>query len=74
MARNAVERRRCWRRLWVSVAHEVGVEGWVVGSWHGGGHGWWIFDFGCLGGGTAWVRRVDEWRVGWEGLLVLRML
>jgi len=42
VARDAVVETRRWsydRRLGVPVAHEVGVEGWVVGAWHGGGHG-----------------------------------
>jgi len=48
---------RWWRRrrLRVSVAHEVGVEGWVVGAWHCGGHG---------GGGL-----VVGVLLGWVGLL-----
>ena len=42
MTRDAAVETRRWnyhRRLGVPVAHEVGVEGWVVGAWHDVGHG-----------------------------------
>jgi len=45
VARDAVVETRRWsyhRRLGIPVAHEVGVEGWVVGAWHGGGHGGYV--------------------------------
>lgn len=52
MPRYAVGRtRRNYRWLGVSVAHEVEVEGWVAGAWHGVGHCWVV----VVGGGLVVV-------------------